>query len=480
MTKEPYFYFYCGASTAPLRSWGRLDHFSRLFAGPSDGFRKLPFFNKNFADTKDLDVIIPPTYSRDSRKIRTILRIRHHEDIDVHKDFVGDPFSRGMISIIPSLWGLRPATIRQPINPYDPEILLNEEPEFSHFNLDASMDGEFLTIRDPVDSSRRKVGRRVLLCPEQTNGQSVHLGKHKEVTGAGNREPEDSVDSLLITETVRAGNRILLRAGEIFKAPYFILDVTYDRFSLKNRVSQLFRPRKDPDESEKGLIESINRLRETIRARNKAYNDLERVNAELLDSKKRVDEYAKTLEQKVEERTAELRSAKEELILFNRNLEAKVNMQVEELRNLDELRRYLSPRLAEKILSTGGLLGTEPQRKMMTVLFADIRNFSSFTETLEPEELFQLLHKYLSEMTRIIHEYEGTLNKIIGDGLLVFFGDPIPMSDHAERAVKTAMEMQTKVTELRSEWRRYGQELGIGIGINTGYMTVGNICNPLK
>ena len=124
MTKEPYFYFYCGASTAPLRSWGRLDHFSRLFAGPSDGFRRLPFFNKNFADTKELDVIIPPTYSKDSRKIRTVLRIKHHHDIDVHEDFVGDPFSRGMISIIPSLWGLRPATIRQILNPYDPEILL--------------------------------------------------------------------------------------------------------------------------------------------------------------------------------------------------------------------------------------------------------------------------------------------------------------------------------------------------------------------
>jgi len=479
MTREPYFYFYCGASTAPLRSWGRLDHFSRLFAGPSDGFRRLPFFNKNFADTKDLDVIIPPTYSKNSRKIRTVLRIQHHDDIDVHEDFVGDPYSRGMISIIPSLWGLRPATIRQILNPYDPEILLNEEPEFAPFKLDAAMDGEFLTIRDPMDFSRRKVGRRVLLCLEQMNGQEICLGRYRELREAGGSEQGDLQDCLLITETVRAGNRILLKAGEIFKAPYFILDVTYDRFSFKNRVSQLFRPRKEPEETEKGLIESVNRLRETIRARNKAYNELERVNAELLDSKKRVDEYAKTLEQKVEERTAELRNAKEELVLFNRNLEAKVNAQVEELRNLDELRRYLSPRIAEKILSTGGLLGAEPQRKLMTVLFADIRNFSSFTETLEPEELFQLLHKYLSEMTRIIHQYEGTLNKIIGDGMLVFFGDPIPMADHAERAVHTAMDMQGKVAELRGDWRRYGQELGIGIGINTGYMTVGNIGSDL-
>jgi class 3 adenylate cyclase len=478
MTGEPYFYFYCGASAAPLRSWGRLDHFARVFAGPNEGFRRLPFFNKNFTDTKDLDIIIPPTYSRNFKRIRTVLRIQHHKDIDVHKDFVGDPYSRGIISIIPSIWGLRPATIRQPLNPYDPEILLNQEPEFAPFQLDARMDGDSLSIRDPVDSSSRKVGRRILLCPEQVNGQMAYLGRYVDPEGSGSSSV-DRVEALLITDTVRRGNRILLKAGEIFKAPYFILDVTYDRFSFRNRVSQIFRSRKNQDESETGLIESINRLRETIRARNKAYSELERVNAELTEAKERVDEYARTLEQKVEERTSELRKAQEELILFSRDLETKVNTQVEQLRNYNELMRYLSPRIAEKILATGGLLGSEPQRKMMTVLFADIRSFSSFTENLEPEELFDLLHKYLSEMTRIIHEYEGTLNKIIGDGLLVFFGDPIPMSDHAERAVKTAIDMQRKVAELKREWRHYGHELGIGIGINTGYMTVGNIGSEL-
>ena len=85
------------------------------------------------------------------------------------------------------------------------------------------------------------------------------------------------------------------------------------------------------------------------------------------------------------------------------------------------------------------------------------------------------MDKYLSEMTRLIHRYDGTLNKIIGDGLLVFYGDPIPMEDHAERAVMMAIDMQKKVAELRDEWLQYGHDFGIGIGINTGYMTVGNI-----
>jgi adenylate cyclase len=245
------------------------------------------------------------------------------------------------------------------------------------------------------------------------------------------------------------------------------------------RLSQLFKLRRGTEESAKPLIETTNQLRETMEARNRAYHDLERINAELIEAKNRVDDYARTLEQRVEERTAELRKAREELILFNRNLEDKVSTQVEELRRYSELRRYLSPNLTDKILSSGDTLGAEPQRKMMTVLFSDIRNFSSFTENLEPEELFHLLHTYLSEMNKIIHTYEGTLNKILGDGLLVFFGDPMPVTDHAERAVRTAIDMQKKVAELKSEWLRYGQEPGIGIGINTGYMTVGNIGSEL-
>jgi class 3 adenylate cyclase len=479
LSGEPYFYFYCGASAASLRSWGRLDHFVRLFTGPSDGFRRLPFFTKNFADTKDLDVILPPTFSKGFRKIRTVLRIQHHPDIDVHEDFVGDPFSRGIFSIIPSLWGLRPATIRQTLNPYDPEILLNEEPEFAPYRLDARVEGESLFIRDPMDGSRRTVGRRVILHPEQLNGQRVFLGRYEDPKEWTSFDPQKTADGLLITETIRDGNRILLKAGEIFKAPYFILDITYDRFSFRNRIGRLLRPQKFQEEPEKGLVETINQLTETVKARNKAYTDLEKANLELLESKRRVDEYAGTLEEKVEERTAELRKAREELIRFNRDLEAKVKTQVEELRQYQELRRYVSPKIADKILSAGGSLGNEPQRKMMTVLFSDIRSFSSFSETLEPEELFALLDRYLSEMTRIIHRHEGTLNKMIGDGLLVFFGDPIPMEDHAERAVRTAMDMQRKVLELRSQWLHYGQELGIGIGINTGYMTVGNIGSEL-
>ena len=111
----------------------------------------------------------------------------------------------------------------------------------------------------------------------------------------------------------------------------------------------------------------------------------------------------------------------------------------------------------------------------MTVLFSDIRGFSDLTDSLEPEEITLLLNNYLLEMTELIHRYEGTLDKIIGDGIMVFFGDPVSIPDHAQRAVLLAIDMQKKIDQLRGEWLSYGYDLNIGIGINTGYMTVGNI-----
>jgi len=472
---EPYFYFNCGTSSANLKSWGRLDYFVRVFASPTDGFKRLPFFNKNFNDTKDMEVILPPSYDKASGKIRTILTIRFHNDFDLHQDYIGDPYLRGIVSSIPTIWGLEPARIKQPLIPYDPEILFNKEPEFAPFDLDAQMENERLTLKDPNKRERMVVGKRILLEPELLNGKTVFLGKYAEVSRDPAKTMLDQREAILITETVRVRDRIILRQGEIFKAPYFVLDISYDRLSLVKRLSQVFKIRRSSPEPATGLIETINQLRESIEARNKAYRALEKSNEELKQAKAALEDYAETLEQKVEQRTAELRKAKEELLLFNRGLEHKVNKQVKELERYNTLRRYVSPKLAEQILYSGQALGAGTQRKMMTVLFSDIRNFSLFTDSLEPEEIFHLLDDYLSEMTKLIHKYDGTLNKIIGDGLMVFFGDPIPMKDHAERAVLMGIDMQKKVSVLREGWLQYGYELGIGMGINTGYMTVGNI-----
>jgi class 3 adenylate cyclase len=365
--------------------------------------------------------------------------------------------------------------VKQPLSPYDPEILFKKEPELAPFGLDVKLEDPFLTVMDPLSGKRKRVGRKIRLKPEQVDGRDVFLGRYEELKDNRTNNNGDGTEAILIDHTVKADNRILLKSGEIFKCPYFILDVSYDRLGLIDRLSHIFKHLGRREDPGKGLIETINRLNESMAARNQAYHELEEVNSALRDAKKRVDDYAITLEQRVEERTSELSAAHRELTFLNRDLEKKVQVQVEELNRYHELRRYLSPKLTEKILSSGKPLGAEPQRKMMTVVFTDIRNFSTLTESLEPEEIFYLLDRYLSEMTKIIHCYEGTLNKIIGDGLLIFFGDPIPMEDHAQRAVMMAVDMQKKVAELREEWLQFGHELGIGIGINTGFMSVGNI-----
>ena len=219
------------------------------------------------------------------------------------------------------------------------------------------MENDWLTVSHPTYGQRKPVGKKVLLIPETINGRPVYLGKYKDIADGPSQSGEGEQEALLITETVQVGQRTLLKAGEILKAPSFVLDVTFDRLSLKGRLSNTFVFRRNSDESAAGFIETVNELKETIVARNRAYLELEKANAELLEAKARVDEYARTLEQRVEERTKALSRAQEELKIFNQDLEAKVKDHVEQLRRYNELRRYLSPKLSEIILSSGNTPG---------------------------------------------------------------------------------------------------------------------------
>ncbi|RLB12435.1 MAG: hypothetical protein DRG82_17080 [Deltaproteobacteria bacterium] len=474
LVSEPGFYFACGSSSAALRSWGRFHIFAKLFSSPDDGYRRLPFFNRNLNDTKEIDIVIPPSFDRRVQKFRTVLKVEFHRDIDPNGDYIGDPFLRGILSAIPTLWGLEPAIVQQPLKPYDPEILFRKEPEFASYDLHPKREGDLLTIRHPEHGGRSIVGEKIFLLPDQVGNRTLFLGRYaKKPTNTLN--PEEEKEAILITETVTVNGRTLLQEGEILLAPYFILDVTYNRISLANRLVNVFSLKRGNEKPGKELIETLNQLRKSIKAKNEAYAALGKAHEQLQEAKKQIDQYALDLEERVKERTAALRQTQEELREMNRHLESKVQEQVRQLEKYNQLRRYLSPKITEKILSGNGHIAQESQRKMMTVVFSDIRGFSTLTDDLEPEEIFHLLDQYLSEMIKIVHRFDGTLNKIIGDGLLIFFGDPFPIEDHAERAVRMAVEMQKKVSELRGEWKGYDHDLGVGIGINTGYMTVGNI-----
>jgi adenylate cyclase len=171
----------------------------------------------------------------------------------------------------------------------------------------------------------------------------------------------------------------------------------------------------------------------------------------------------------------ELRQRTEEVAELNRGLEVRVAEQVEELGRVGRLRRFLAPQLAELIVSRGDEKILESHRREIVVVFCDLRGYTAFTETAEPEEVLDFLREYHGALGPLVSQYEGTLDQFSGDGIMVFFNDPVPIPDPAERAVKMAMAMREAAGALIAAWRRRGRALGFGAGIAQGYATLGQI-----
>ena len=164
-----------------------------------------------------------------------------------------------------------------------------------------------------------------------------------------------------------------------------------------------------------------------------------------------------------------------ELADWNRELEAKVAAQVTELERVGRLRRFLSPQVAGLVMESGDDTFLESHRSEITAVYCDLRGFTSFAETAEPEEVMSVLREYHEALGDLVFRFEGTLEHFAGDGLLVFFNDPIPCPDAPERAVRMAVAMRGRVAELADGWKRRGHELGFGVGIAQGYATLGRV-----
>jgi class 3 adenylate cyclase len=171
----------------------------------------------------------------------------------------------------------------------------------------------------------------------------------------------------------------------------------------------------------------------------------------------------------------ELRQRTEEVGELNRDLEARVAAQVDELGRVGLLKRFLAPQLAELIVSHGDEKILESHRREIVVVFCDLRGYTAFTETAEPEEVLDFLRQYHGALGPLVSQFEGTLDQFSGDGIMVFFNDPVPCADPAERAVNMAMAMREAAGKLIATWRRDGCELGFGAGIAQGYATLGQI-----
>ncbi|HTY66878.1 MAG TPA: response regulator [Alphaproteobacteria bacterium] len=164
-----------------------------------------------------------------------------------------------------------------------------------------------------------------------------------------------------------------------------------------------------------------------------------------------------------------------DLAAWNRTLEDRVARQVEEIARVNRLRLFLSPQVAELVVSSGNERLLESHRRDVTIVFCDLRGFTAFSEAVEPQDVMAVLREYHEGLGTLINKFEATVEHFAGDGLMVLFNDPVPCPDPAARAVRMAVEMRNCVAELTVKWRRQGRELGFGVGIAHGDATLGCI-----
>ena len=171
----------------------------------------------------------------------------------------------------------------------------------------------------------------------------------------------------------------------------------------------------------------------------------------------------------------ELRERTEEVIKLNEQLEQRVAEQVGEIERMGRLRRFLPPQVADLIVASGTEKELESHRREITALFCDLRGFTGFSESADPEDVMALLREYHAAIGDSIIKYSGTLERYAGDGVMVVFNDPVPVDNPALQAVLMALEMRDAIAALTETWRRWGHDIGFGIGIAHGFATLGTI-----
>ncbi|MDH5246186.1 MAG: response regulator [Betaproteobacteria bacterium] len=170
-----------------------------------------------------------------------------------------------------------------------------------------------------------------------------------------------------------------------------------------------------------------------------------------------------------------VKALQDEVRALNAQLEERVQQQLAEIDRLARLKRFVSPRVGELILSGEVDDPLKTHRREITVVFTDLRGFTAFSETAEPEEVMGVLREYHATLGRIVLAHEGTIEHFAGDGVMILFNDPVPLPDPELTAIRMAVEMREAVTVLESGWRKRGHELGFGVGIANGYATLGAI-----
>jgi adenylate cyclase len=164
-----------------------------------------------------------------------------------------------------------------------------------------------------------------------------------------------------------------------------------------------------------------------------------------------------------------------QIATWNEALQQKVKAQVDELDRLGRLKGFFSPQLAEAIVSAGADEVLKPHRREITVVYLDLRGFTQFTDSAEPEEVMNMLSQYHALAGELIMQYQGTIEHFAGDGIMILFNDPIPLRDATYEAVRMTLALRDRFATLRDEWHRRGYELDLGAGIAVGYATLGTV-----
>ena len=177
----------------------------------------------------------------------------------------------------------------------------------------------------------------------------------------------------------------------------------------------------------------------------------------------------------VRQQASQLEAQSAELQTLNQHLEGRIAEQVGEIERMGRLRRFLSPQVADLIVSSGAEKQLESHRREIAALFCDLRGFTGFSESSDPEDVMALLREYHEVIGKIVFKHGGTIERFVGDGVMVIFNDPVPVPNPPLQAVLMALEMRTAISALVEKWQQLGHELGFGMGISHGYATLGTI-----
>lgn len=210
-------------------------------------------------------------------------------------------------------------------------------------------------------------------------------------------------------------------------------------------------------QAERDLIEATRRTEEANKLITEKNRILEALNAEVQDKNRQLQEQAAQIAE------------------WNARLETRVTEQVAQIGQMSKLTRFLSPKVSDMIMAGGADDPLKTRRREITVVFVDLRGFTAFTETAEPEEVMSVLREYHAELGRAIMEFDGTIEHFAGDGVMILFNDPVPVDHHEMQAIRMALRMRDSMALLVQGWKKRGYALGFGVGVAGGYATIGTI-----